>query len=269
MWGLLIAFKDYSPFLGFFHSKWIGFANFKQFFTDGIFILLLKNTLYIAILNIVFYFPLPIIVALLLNEVRKEKFKKIIQTLVYIPHFFSWVVIVGLTFIFLNADDGLINSIIRSSGGQSVSFLMNPSLFRPLITLQVIWKECGWGTIIFLAALSGVDISLYEAAIIDGADRWKQMWHITLPAIRSTIVILLILRLGAFLDTGFEQLILMVNPMTREVGEVFDTYVYTNGVQQGNFSFTTAVGLFKSVVGLILIFTANKFASKFGEEGIF
>ncbi len=269
MWGLLISFQDYSPFLGFFHSKWVGLANFQKFFSDGVFILLLKNTFYIAILNIVVYFPLPIIIALLLNEVRKERFKKTIQTLIYIPHFFSWVIIVGLTFIFLNADDGVINAIIKSYGGQPVSVLLRPDLFRPLITLQVIWKECGWGTIIFLAALSGVDVALYEAAIVDGANRWKQLLHITLPAIRSTIIILLILRLGAFLDTGFEQLYLMITPLTRQVGEVFDTYVYTNGVQQGNLSYTTAVGLFKSVVGLILIFASNKLASKFGEEGIF
>ncbi len=269
MWGLLIGFQDYSPFLGFFRSQWVGLANFQKFFSNGDFVLLLRNTLYLALLNIVIYFPLPIIVALLLNEVRKDRFKKIIQTLVYIPHFFSWVIIVGLTFIFLNVDDGLINNIIKSTGGEPISFLLNPALFRPLITLQVIWKECGWGTIIFLAALSSVDVSLYEAAVVDGASRWKQLWHITLPAIRSTIIILLILRLGAFLDTGFEQLILMVTPLTREVGEVFDTYVYTNGIQQGNFSYTTAVGLFKSVIGLILIFASNKLATKFGEEGIF
>ena len=269
MWGLLIAFQDYSLFLGFFRSKWVGLANFQKFFDDGVFTLLLKNTFYLAILNIVIYFPLPIIIALLLNEVRKERFKKTIQTLIYIPHFFSWVIIVGLTFIFLNADDGVINAIIKSQGGQPVSILMRPDLFRPIVTLQVIWKECGWGTIIFLAALSGVDVALYEAAIIDGANRWRQLWHITLPAIRSTIVILLILRLGAFLDTGFEQLYLMITPLTRQVGEVFDTYVYTNGVQQGNLSYTTAIGLFKSIVGLILIFTSNKLASKFGEEGIF
>lgn len=269
MWGLMIAFQNYSPFKGFLQSQWVGLAHFQAFFTNGEFWPLFRNTLWIAMLNIVFYFPVPIVIALMLNEVKHEVFKKTIQSIIYIPHFLSWVIIVGLFYIFFNADDGLVNSIIRTMGAEPVSFLLNESLFRPIITIQLIWKECGWGTIIFLAALSGVDISLYEAAIMDGANRWKQMWHITLPSIQSTIIILLVLRMGTFLDTGFEQLILMINPITRDIGEVFDTFVYTNGITQGKFSYSTAVGLFKSSIGLIMILASNKLANKMGEEGIF
>lgn len=269
MWGLLIAFKDYSPFLGFFESKWIGFVNFQRFFTQGDFQVLLINTLWLAVLNIIFYFPIPIILALLLNEIRRETFKKTIQTLIYIPHFLSWVVIISLCYVFLNADSGVVNLIIKNTGHNPISFLTSVKLFRPMVTAEIIWKESGWGTIIFLASLSGVDIALYEAATIDGANRWQQLWNVTIPAIRSTIVILLILRMGSFLDTGFEQLILMINSLNRNVGEVFDTYVYSNGIQQAKFSYTTAVGMFKSVVGFILIFGANRIANKLGEEGIF
>lgn len=205
----------------------------------------------------------------MLNEVRREAFKRSIQTIIYVPHFVSWVVVVGIAYTFFTVDGGLINEGIASMGGNKINFLVSTEWFRSMITLEVIWKETGWGTIIFLAALSGVDPQLYEAARMDGAGRMRQLWHVTLPAIRSTIVILFILRLGTFLDTGFEQIFLMLNAINREVGEVFDTFVYTAGITQGQFSFSTAVGLFKSVVGFVLIVGSNWVVKKFGEEGVY
>jgi putative aldouronate transport system permease protein len=269
MWGVLIAFKDYQPFLGFFGSQWVGGKHFARFFGDPLFWMLLRNTVLLAFYNLIFFFPMPIVLALLLNELRHLVFKRIVQTLVYIPHFVSWVVVVGIAYIFFTTEGGLVNELIERAGGEKELFLVSADWFRTLVTSQVIWKETGWGTILFLAALSGIDPTLYEAARIDGANRFRQLWHITLPTLRSTIVILLILRLGNFLDTGFEQIYLMLNAMNREVGEVFDTYVYTNGILQGQFSFSTAVGLFKSAVGLVFVLSANYFAKKAGEEGIY
>ncbi|MEK3721471.1 sugar ABC transporter permease [Paenibacillus sp. FSL H8-0034] len=269
MWGILIAFQDYQPFLGFFGSKWVGFKHFETFFGNEMFWQLFKNTFILAVYNIVFFFPLPIIISLMLNEVRRDIFKRWIQTLIYVPHFVSWVVVVGISFLFFTTEGGIVNTMLNNMGAEPVKFLLSKDWFRTIVTSQVIWKETGWGTIIFLAALAGVDPGLYEAARIDGANRWRQMWHITLPAIRSTIIILLILRIGTFLDSGFEQIFLMVNPLNREVGEVFDTYVYTTGISQGKFSYSTAVGVFKSIIGLLLVTGANRLAKKFGEEGIY
>jgi putative aldouronate transport system permease protein len=269
IWGVLIAFQNFQPFLGFFGSEWVGLEHFNNLFGDPGFWQLLRNTMILAIYNIIFFFPLPIILALMLNEVRNEMFKRFIQTMIYVPHFVSWVVVVGIAYIFFTTEGGIINEFLASSGMERIKFLMSPEWFRPMIVGEIIWKEAGWGTIIFLAALSGVDPGLYEAAKIDGASRWKLMWHITLPAIRSTIVILFILRLGSFLDTGFEQIFLMLNATNRDVGEVFDTYVYTIGITQGQFSYSTAVGLFKSAVGFILVICANFLAKKLGEEGVY
>lgn len=269
MWGVLIAFQDYQPFLGFAGSKWVGWSNFRLFFEDTMFWKLFRNTLILASYNILFFFPLPILIALLLNEVKAELFKKAVQTFIYVPHFVSWVVVVGIVYMFFTTEGGLVNELLAGLGFEKIQFLASEQWFRTMIILEVIWKESGWGTIIFLAALAGVDPTLYEAARMDGAGRLRQLWHVTLPAIRSTIVILLILRLGSFLDLGFEQIFLMLNAMNREVGEVFDTYVYTSGIQQGRFSYSTAVGLFKSVVGLVLVLSANYAAKKFGEEGVY
>ncbi|MEI7024722.1 ABC transporter permease [Paenibacillus sp. y28] len=269
MYGIFIAFKDYQPFLGFWNSPFVGFKHFERFFTDSNFIVLFRNTLLLATYNILFFFPLPIVLALMLNELRQEFVKRTVQTLVYIPHFMSWVVVVGIAYIFLTTEGGIVNELLVRMGGEKINFLVSKEWFRTIITAEVIWKETGWGTIIFLAALAGVDPQLYEAARMDGANRLRQVWHITLPAIRSTIIILLILRLGHFLDTGFEQIFLMLNAMNREVGEVFDTYVYSVGISQGQYSFSTAVGVFKSIVGLLLVVVSNYLAKKFGEEGIY
>nr|WP_307555642.1 sugar ABC transporter permease [Paenibacillus sp. V4I5] len=269
MYGIFIAFKDYQPFLGFWDSPFVGLKHFERLFSDSNFLVLFRNTLILATYNILFFFPLPIVIALMLNELRQEFIKKTVQTLIYIPHFMSWVVVVGIAYIFLTTEGGIVNELLVRYGGEKINFLVSNDWFRTIITAEVIWKEMGWGTIIFLAALAGVDTQLYEAARMDGANRIRQLWHITLPAIRSTIVILLILRLGHFLDTGFEQIFLMLNAMNREVGEVFDTYVYSVGISQGQYSFSTAVGLFKSIVGLILVLVSNHLAKKFGEEGIY
>lgn len=269
MLGLVMAFQDYKPFTGFINSPWVGFKHFERFFMEPQFWSLFRNTLLLAIYNLVFFFPLPILLALMINEARREMFKRIVQTLLYLPHFISWVVAVGIFYVLFTTEGGVVNELLAQFGIEKIPFMLSEEWFRPMIIAQSIWKEAGWGTIIFLAALSGVDLQLYEAARMDGAGRWRQLWHITIPAIRSTIVILFILRLGSFLDTGFEHIFLMLNSMNREVGEVFDTYVYMKGLTQAQYSYSAAVGLFKSLVGLILVLGANKLAKKFGEEGVY
>lgn len=269
MFGIIMAFQDYSPFLGLKGSEWVGFKHFVDMFAYDGFWRLLRNTLLISFYNILFFFPAPIIIALMLNELRREWFKRSIQTIIYLPHFISWVVVGSITFFLLNPENGLINQLLMQSGLNDVNFLSDPSWFRTIIVSQSIWKEVGWGTIIFLAALAGVDPQLYEASVMDGAGRWRQLWHITLPAMRSTIFILLILRLGSVLDVGFEQIFLMLNELVYEVGDVFETYVFREGITGGRFSFGVAVGLFKSVIGLILVMGANWLTKKAGEEGIY
>ncbi|WP_248926042.1 ABC transporter permease [Paenibacillus hamazuiensis] len=269
MWGILLAFKNYQPFLGFWRSEWVGFEHFRVFFGNPEFFMLLRNTLLLSFYNLIFYFPTPIILALLLNEIRLSFYKRTIQTLIYVPHFISLVIVASLTYVFLTTQGGIVNELLQQHTGSKIDFLASPDWFRPMIIMQTIWKESGFGTIIFLAALAGVDVEQYEAAIMDGASRWRQTWHITLPSIRSTIVILLILRMGDVLDNGFEQIYLLLNPLNREVAEVFDTYVYMMGITQGAFSYSTAVGLFKAVVGVILVLGANWLAKRFGQSGIY
>lgn len=269
MIGLLLAFKDYSPFQGFLKSPWVGLKHFQSIFEDSEVIQVIWNTLQISMLQIIFAFPISIILALMLNELRNQMYKRFLQSVVYMPHFLSWVVVVGITVIFLRSE-GLINNFLGSFLDMNpIPFLTDPALFKPIVVLQVIWKESGWGTILFLAALSGISPHLYEAAVMDGASRMRQIWHITLPALKSTIVILLILRLGNVMDSGFEQIFLMLNPFNMESGNVLDTYVYFKGIQQANFSFATAVGLFKGIIGLILVVLANRLAKRFGEEGLY
>lgn len=269
MWGVIISFQDYQPFSGILGSEWVGLKHFARFFSEPTFLILMKNTLIMALLNIVIFFPLPIIVALLLNELTGKWFKKGLQTIIYLPHFMSWVIVTGIVYIFFNIEDGVFNMLIQQMGFDKINFLASSGWFRPMVLAEVIWKETGWSTIIYLAALSGVDPQLYEAARMDGANRWQQLWSVTIPGILSTVVILLILRLGSFLDTGFEQIFLMLNAMNRDVGEVIDTYVYTSGITQGQFSYSTAIGLFKSVIGLILVSGANYTAKKFQQEGLY
>ncbi|AZP03858.1 ABC transporter permease [Jeotgalibaca ciconiae] len=269
MFGLVIAFQDYVPHLGIAESKWVGIENFKDFFINPDFFRLMRNTLMLAFLNIAIVFPAPIILALLLNEIRNALYKRFVQTLVYIPHFLSWTIVVSIFYILFTVDGGAIVTLVNQITGQEIDFLTNPNWFRPMIILQNIWKETGWGTIIFLAALANVDQEQYEAAIMDGAGRFARLWHVTLPAIRSTIILMLIMRVGSILNTGFDQIYLMTNALNRSVADVFDTYVYMLGITQGAYSYSTAVGLFKSVVGVILVFSTNKLAKYFGQSGLY
>jgi putative aldouronate transport system permease protein len=268
MWGILIAFQDYNIWRGFAGSEWVGVTHFTAFFNSHAFAPLMINTLLLSLYGIVFAFPAPIILALFLNEIRKTWFKRAIQTMVYIPHFISWVIVASMTFMLLNST-GPVNGLINHMGGSTQNFLTSVSTFRPIIIVQTIWKNAGWGTIVFLAALSNVDIEQYEAAIVDGAGRFRQVWHITLPAIRSVIVILLILQMGSVLDSGFDQIFLMSNAGNRSVSDVIDTFTYREGIINGHFSYTTAIGLFKSIIGMVLIVGTNKLAKKAGESGIF
>jgi putative aldouronate transport system permease protein len=269
MWGVFIAFQEYSPYTGMLGSEWVGFDHFQRFFSNPDFILLFRNTLAINVLNLLFFFPLPIILSLMLNELRNKVYKNFLQSIVYLPHFLSWVIIVGITFLLLSQSEGFVNKLLVSLGGQKFGFLTAPNYFWALLTLQSIWKDMGWGTIIFLASMAGIDPQLYEAARVDGAGRLRQAWNVTLPAIRNVLLILFILRLGHIMDVGFEQVFLMMNGAVSEVADVFDTYVYRLGIQQGQFSFSTAVGLFKSVVGLLLVISANYLARRYGEEGVY
>lgn len=269
MYGLIISFQDYKPFQGIRGSEWVGFKHFERLFTEPDFLNILTNTLTLFGLNILFFFPVPIILALMLNELRGSFFKRLFQSLVYLPHFMSWVIIVSIGYVMLTMDGGILNELIAMLGFEKVNFLLSPSWFRPTYIIQVIWREAGWGTIIYLAAIASVDTQLYEAARMDGATRLRQIWHITLPAIRSVIIILLILKIGDVLELGFEHVYLLLNAMNREVAEIIDTYVYTAGLLQGKFSYSTAIGFFKSLVGLVMVMLANRLAKKFGEEGVY
>lgn len=267
MYNVLIAFEHYNPFKGVLHSQWVGFANFSRLFRDPEFFLIFRNTLIISLLSVIM-FPLPIMLALLLNELRNMAYKRTVQTVVYLPHFVSWVIVVSLTYLFLSSQVGYVNNIIEHLGGKRITFLFNDYFFYPIILIQKEWKTIGWGSIIYLAAMAGINPSLYEAAKMDGAGRLRQMWNITLPGIMPTTVILFILQLGSTLDVDFEQLWLMQNPVNLNLSEVFDTFVYKTGVLSAHYSYTTAIGLFKSVVALILIIVANRLAKSRGHHGV-
>ena len=270
MLGITIAFKNFSPFMGIADSPWVGLDNFRRIFESPEVLQVIWNTLIISFLQIIFAFPAPILLAVMLNEVANPLLKRVMQSVVYMPHFLSWVVVVGIVTIFFR-NEGLINDVLREVFGaqQSIGFLTEPDYFRLFLILEVIWKEAGWGTIIFLAALAGVNPALYEAAVMDGANRFRQIWHITLPAIRSTIIIMLIIRLGDVLEVGFEQVFLQLNAFNMQIGNTLDTYVYYKGIQQSDYSFSTAVGVFKGLVGLVLVMSANKLSKRFGEQGVY
>ncbi|WP_229714099.1 ABC transporter permease [Saccharibacillus endophyticus] len=269
MGGLVIAFQDYQPYRGIMGSEWVGFKHFIRLFTEPTFFMLLRNTLVLFAMNIVFFFPLPIILALMLNEVRHKFFKNSIQTIIYIPHFMSWVIIVSITYVFLTVDGGVLNELLAAVGLPKISFLTSSEWLRTVYIGQIIWKELGWSTIIYLAAITVVDTQLYEAAEMDGAGRLRKTWHVTLPAIRPVIITLLILKIGSTLDLGFEHMYLLLNSLNREVAEIFDTYIYTAGLKNGQLSYSTTVGLFKGVVGLVLVMLSNRLAKKMGEDGVY
>ncbi|MET7277458.1 ABC transporter permease subunit [Kribbella sp. NPDC005582] len=267
--GNVIAFKDYQPFLGIGGSDWSGWSNFSVIFTgDPAFLRALKNTLILTSLQSVFVFPAPILLALLLNSLFSERIKRIAQSILYLPHFMSWVIVVAL-FQQMLGGSGLLNNYLRSHDLGTLNIIGNSELFHVLLTSQIIWKDTGWATILFLAALSQIDSQLYEAASVDGASRMRQLWHITLPGLRGIIILLFILRLGDSLTVGFEQIILQQQAVGRDVSEVLDTYVYNNGVLGGAWGVAAAVGLVKGLVGVALVLAANKVAHIFGEQGVY
>lgn len=271
MYGVTIAFQDFLPFLGYSGSPWVGLKHFQALFAGGDFGQLMFNTLVLALLHIFIVFPAPIVVALMLNELRINILKRSIQSLIYIPHFLSWTIVASLTYVLFAADFGVLSGWIRDflHDTAKIDYMAQEEWFRPLIVLQQLWKMTGWGTIIYLAALAGVDPNLYEAARMDGAGRFRQLWHVTLPAIRPTVVVMAILASGNLLDTGFEQIWLMTTSLNRDVANVFDTYVFYAGIQNASYSYSTAVGLFKGVVGVILIFGSNWLAKRLGQRGLF
>jgi putative aldouronate transport system permease protein len=266
--GNVIAFMDYSPFLGFRDSPWVGLDNFRRIFDDPDFRVALTNTLEIEALQLIFAFPAPLALALLLNSLVSDRIKRVIQSIVYLPHFLSWVIVISL-WMQVFGGDGFVNHVLRNQGMSTINIMSNPDLFKPLVVLQSIWKEAGWGTILFLAALTKIEIHLYEAAVIDGAGGWRRLRDVTLPGIRSVIVLLLILRLAFALSVGFEQYYLQRNAVGAEAAEVIDTFTYFRGIQSGDWGFATAVGMVRGIVGAILVFAANWIAKKLGEEGIF
>ncbi|MCY9668802.1 ABC transporter permease subunit [Paenibacillus alginolyticus] len=267
MYGAIIAFKDFSPRLGIWGSEWVGFEHFQSFFTGPYFWRTLKNTVLISFYQLLFGFPAPIVLALLLNEVRHALFKRTVQTITYMPHFISLVVICGIIKDF-TVSDGVMNDIIVFFGGERTTFLLEPSFFRSVYVSSGVWQHIGWGTIIFLAALTGIDQEQYEAAKIDGAGRWKQMTNVTLPGLMPTIIILLILEIGRMMNVGFEKIILLYNPGTYETADVISSYVYRVGLQDFNYSFSSAVGLFNSVINFILLICSNWLSRKFNDTSL-
>jgi putative aldouronate transport system permease protein len=272
--GNVIAFQDYNPFLGnnpfeaFIHSDWIAFGNFATLFEDPAFWDSVRNTLAITVFQLVFFFPLPILVAILLNGVLSPKLRAFIQGVIYLPHFFSWVLVITF-FVQMLGGAGLLAQELRHHGMVPWDIMSNPNTFIVLVTAEAVWKDVGWGTIVFLAALSAIDLSLYEAAASDGAGRMRRLWHITLPGLRPVIILLLILRLGDALNVGFEQFLLQRDAVGRQAAEVLDTFVYYQAIAPQQWGLGAAAGLFKAVVGLVLIIGSNKLAHRFGEQGVY
>jgi putative aldouronate transport system permease protein len=272
--GNAVAFQDYNPYLGdsplqaLLGSTWIGLGNFEVLFADPAFWDAVWNTLTITAFQLVFFFPLPIALALLLNSVLSARLRGFVQTVVYLPHFFSWVLVVTF-FVQMFGGAGLLSQELREAGITPPGIMSNPETFIVLVTAEAVWKDVGWGTIVFLAALSTIDPNLYEASAVDGAGRWRRIWHITLPSLRPVIVLLLILRLGDALTVGFEQFLLQRDAVGRQAAEVLDTFVYHQAIVTGDYGLGAAAGLFKAVVGLVLILLANRFAHALGEQGVY
>lgn len=268
MYGVIIAFKKYRPSLGISGSPWIGVENFVRFFNDIYFWRVLRNTFVISLLTLIFSFPAPILLAMLLNEVRQKWFKRTVQTISYMPHFISLVVVCGLITSFTKSN-GVINDIAAFFGGERANLLAEKSMFYPIYILSDIWQSVGWNSIIYLAALSGIDQEQYEAARIDGANRLQQMRSITFPGLLPTITMLLVLNLGNILSVGFEKILLLYQPLTYEVADVISTYVYRKGLLDADFSFSTAIGLFNSLINIIFLLSANRISKKMGQSGLF
>ena len=267
LYGILIAFKDYSISRGILGSPWAGLRYFRQFFLSPYFGRLLRNTLLLSVYNIIWGFPAPIILALLLNEVKNKAFKRTAQTITYLPHFISLVVACGMISDFC-LTTGLFNDIITFFGGEAQPLLQNPAYFRTIYVASGIWQEVGWGSIIYLSALSSVDSQLYEAAAIDGANRWKQTLHVTLPGIMPTIIIMLILRMGSLMSMGYEKTILLYNPSTYDTADIISSYVYRSGLIQQDWSYSTAIDLFNSVINCILLVVTNQISKRTTESSL-
>ena len=257
MAGLTMAFQDFSIFRGMAGSPWVGLKNFQRLFASQEFYTLFRNSVVISVYKLVLLFPIPILLALMLNEIRNLMFKKTIQTVIYLPHFLSWVIISGLFANILSPSTGIVNQVIRFFGGESISFMMDKTVFRGVLVFTQGWKESGWSAIIYIAAIAGIDPELYEAATVDGAGRFRQMLSITLPSIVPTIVLMLIIKLGYIMDAGFEQVLMMYNPTVYDVADILQTYVYRVGLGKMEYSFSTAVGMFNSVIGFALVISGN------------
>lgn len=266
--GNLIAFKDYNFVDGVLGSPWVGFHNFEMLFTQPQTLNIIRNTLMLSVLKLIVGFPVPIMIAILLNEIRRTAFKRTIQTIIYLPHFFSWVIIGGMVLTVFSMESGIINHWIEQWSGAPYPFLYKPISWIAVFIGSGVWKDMGFNAIIYLAAITSIDPSLYESASLDGANKLRQIWHITLPGIRSIIIILFILSTGSIMEVGFDQVFMLQNAVVSEVSEVISTYIYRVGVQGAQFSLSAAMGLFESVVGLILVLTANRIARKF-DQGLF
>jgi len=266
--GNVIAFQDYSIFKGIWASPFVGWKHFIFMFKYEEFLNIMKNTLILSFYQIVIGFPAPLLLALLLNEIRLGIYKRSVQTLLYLPHFLSWVIVGGI-FINLLSFDGIVSRMLEGLGVTGLDLMTDKSFFRSIVVASGVWKEIGWGMIIYLAAMSAINPHLYEAAVVDGAGRWRQMRSITIPSIAPAIVTLFLLRIGNLLDANVEQMLVLINPIVRPVGEVIDTYVYRAGLQGGQFSFTTAIGLFKSLIGLAMIVSLNKLSKRITGNGIY
>jgi putative aldouronate transport system permease protein len=267
MYGAQIAFRDFEPALGILGSKWVGWQNFKEFFTNPYFSRLIRNTLSINVMDLVLGFPAPIILAILVNEIRHTFFKSVVNTISYLPHFISLVVVVGMLLDFFNSD-GLINQLLAPLGGKPILWFQRPEFFQPLYVLSGIWQSVGWGSIIYLAAIANIDPALYEAAQVDGAGRLRQILNITLPGMAPTIILLLILRLGQMMTVGYEKIILMYNPVVYSTADVISTYVYRKGILEMNYSFSSAAGLFNSAINFTLLILANKMSQRMSESSL-
>ncbi|MDD3996996.1 MAG: ABC transporter permease subunit [Sphaerochaetaceae bacterium] len=268
MYGMTVAFKDFSSRLGIMGSPWVGFKHFTRLFNSPDFLNLVRNTLILNVYRIGVMTPLAIIFALSLNEIGNLRFKKVIQTISYFPHFLSWVVVAGVAYQLFAPYSGSISKAIIEAGGEPLKILTSPKTFRSLIVITGAWKELGWASIIYLAAITGINPELYEAAEIDGASRPQQIWHITIPGILPTMVTLLLIEIGRIMSIGFEQVYVFLNPLLFEVGDVFSTYIYRLGLGQGRFSYTTAVGLFNTLIGFLLLVGANKLSKRITEESL-
>ena len=268
LYGIIIAFKDFSPGLGIWDSPWNNFEHFKRLFSDFLFLRALENTVVISLLKIIIVFPAPILFAILLNEIKNEKFKKVTQSISYLPHFMSWVILSAMVIEVFSPQRGIINYFITLVGGDPINFMSDKASFIPILILTDMWKEIGWGAIIYLASIASIDPGLYEAAEMDGAGRFRKMIHVTLPSIMPMVIILFILRLGSVLNAGFDQILNLYNPLVYEVADIIDTYVFRSGLEQMQFDYATAVGLFKNVVGIVLILTANAIIRRKSEHGI-